>query len=67
VQLKETNIITPQADSSVEKNFHAEESHTFEKTLREIVGRRVDPFVESLLNWCMGVGEDLSDKPGFTL
>jgi thioredoxin-like negative regulator of GroEL len=33
----------------------------------QIVNRRDDPFVESLLNWCMGVGEDLSDKPGFTL
>jgi DNA repair exonuclease SbcCD nuclease subunit len=66
VQLKETNIAA-QADSNVEKNFQVEESHTFEKTLREIVNRRDDPFVESLLNWCMGVGEDLSDKPGFTL
>jgi hypothetical protein len=67
VQLKETNIIAPQAQTGEEKNFHDEVSHTFEKTLREIVHRRDDPFVESLLNWCMGVGEDLSDKPGFTL
>lgn len=39
----------------------------FHTALREIIARRKDPFVESLLNHCLGMGDDLSDKPAFTV
>lgn len=58
VQFKETMV----KKDSVEKT---EESKGFEATLRDVVARRSDPFVESLLNSCLGIGEDLSDKPAF--